>query len=374
MYTAYCLTQKEVGLKWTESGKSLLTKSALTPSPVLTYPDFALPFILDTDASGDGIGTVLSQVQRGREKVISYASKKLSKTERKYSVTRREMLAAVVFVQHYKHYLYGRRFTLKTGHGSLRWLSNFKAVNAQVARWFETLAMFKYEIQHRPGARHGNADALSRRPSDVWIDFPLNCHAPSLCCGIFQSSGWDHELLREVQREDGRIGPILRWLEQDSKRPPWKNALGYGWVTKASLGQWNQLVLKDRILYRRFESPHQTDVSFLQPVVPYCLREEVLKLGHDARTAGHLGQARTLKITQKSYYWPGYREDIELWVNSCLSCQTRKRPVGRRRQAPMQVVSVGEPMERVALDIMGPLPSSNRDNKFTVVVMDYFKK
>lgn len=127
----------------------------------------------------------MSQVQRGRERVIAYASKKLSKAERRYSVTRREMLAAVVFVQYFKHYLYGRKFRLRTDHGSLKWLSNFKNINGQIARWFETLAMYQFEIEHRPGSRHGNADALSRRPDDIKVDFPEDNLVSNICLGVF---------------------------------------------------------------------------------------------------------------------------------------------------------------------------------------------
>ena len=89
----------------------------------------------------------------------------MSKPERRYSVTRKELLAIVHFVKYFRHYLYGRPFLLRTDHGSLRWLFNFKEPGGQVARWIETLSSYDFEIQHRPGKQHGNADALSRKPS-----------------------------------------------------------------------------------------------------------------------------------------------------------------------------------------------------------------
>ena len=101
---------------------------------------------------------MLSQVQNGR------FSKAFSKQERRYCVTRRELLAVVASVKHFHHYLYGRRFIVRSDHGALRWLFKFKNPEAQIARWLENLSTYNFEIQHRAGRIHSNADALSRRP------------------------------------------------------------------------------------------------------------------------------------------------------------------------------------------------------------------
>ena len=108
-----------------------LNKKLMT-SPVLTLPHFDLDFILDTDAIGEGLEAVFSQVINGREYVITYASRALSKAERKYCATRREMLALVWAACHFRLYLYGRRFTLHTDHNSLHWLHNLKSRRAKL--------------------------------------------------------------------------------------------------------------------------------------------------------------------------------------------------------------------------------------------------
>lgn len=130
------LTEHNVAFAWTKdcqiSFDHLCHK--LTTTPILAYPDFTKPFILDTDASNSGIGAVLSQLgDDGCEHVIAYGSRLLTKPERRYCVTRRELLAVIVFTKHFRPYLLGRRFTLCTDHGSLQWLHNFKEPEGQIA-------------------------------------------------------------------------------------------------------------------------------------------------------------------------------------------------------------------------------------------------
>ena len=133
-------------------------------APFLAHPDFTKPFILDTDASSTCIGAVLSQIQDNKERVIAFASKSLSKSERKYCVTRKELLSIVTFTKYFRHYLLGRKFFIRTDHSSLRWLLNFKNPDGQMARWLEVLCSYDMDIQHRPGRKHAKADALSRLP------------------------------------------------------------------------------------------------------------------------------------------------------------------------------------------------------------------
>ncbi|GFT29869.1 retrovirus-related Pol polyprotein from transposon 297 [Trichonephila clavipes] len=126
------------------------------------------PFILDTDASNESVGAVLSQEIDGQE-FVAYWSKCLSKPERNYCVTRKELLAIVKAIEHFHHYLYGQKFLLRTDHASLTWLMNFRNTEGQVARWIQRLNEYYFDIRHRKGSSHGNADALSRRPC------PENC-------------------------------------------------------------------------------------------------------------------------------------------------------------------------------------------------------
>ena len=141
------IMEKGATFKWTETCQSSFDKlrKCLCAPPVLAFPDFSREFILDTDASDCGIGGVLSQIDaNGRERVIAYGSRTLSKLERQYCVTWRELLAVVAFTDHFRHYLLGEPFTLRTDHGFLTWLSNFKEPTGQLARWLEKLQAFNF--------------------------------------------------------------------------------------------------------------------------------------------------------------------------------------------------------------------------------------
>lgn len=79
----------------------------------------------------------------GMERVVAYASRALTKEERKYAATKKELLSMVYFTKHFKHYLLGKEFILRTDHSSLRWLHNFQGLEGQLARWVEQLAAFQ---------------------------------------------------------------------------------------------------------------------------------------------------------------------------------------------------------------------------------------
>ena len=149
-------------------------KSALCSTPVLSYPQTEGQFIIDTEASNIGIGAVLQQNQNGKVKVISYASKLLDKVQQKYSVTRKELLAIVTFLHQFRHYLLGNKFLIRTDHSALKWILSFKDPQGQLAKWLMTLSKYNFEIQHRPGSKHQNADTLSRKD----YDDPVCLHPP----------------------------------------------------------------------------------------------------------------------------------------------------------------------------------------------------
>ncbi|GFX69692.1 retrovirus-related Pol polyprotein from transposon 412 [Trichonephila clavipes] len=375
------LTESKQKFQWTKECEDsfLQLKEALTSSPILIYPQPDKPFILDTDASNESVGAVLSQEIDGQERVVAYWSKCLSKPERNYCVTRKELLAIVKAIEHFHHYLYGQKFLLRTDHASLTWLMNFRNTEGQVARWIQRLNEYYFDIRHRKGSSHGNADALSRRPC------PENCRHCSrvetkydyAIRQITTSTAtppdpWSDEKVREDQMADPDIKPLIEFMESSSNKPSWQDISAYSPTTKQYWALWNSLHLRNGVLYRKFESEDGKTFRW-QLVLPRSRIPEVLKELHGSPTGGHFGVMKTLHRVRERFCWGKVRADVEQWCKSCDACLARKGPKIRSR-GKLHRYNVGAPFERIAFDILGPLPRTASGNKYLLVVMDYFTK
>ena len=423
------LTKKNVPFQWNNKAQCAFDdlKGALCDSTVLAYPRDNSMFILDTDASDVGVGSVLSQVQDGKERVVAYASKKLNSAQQRYSVTRRELLAVVTFTHHFRHYLLGRKFLLRTDHGSLRWLFNFKDPRGQVARWLEALSQYSFDIQHRPGRNHQNADSLSRKDYegsdcahnatdaetclDCWqtkedwkefteevdnvvdlgvqLDTELNCRAvtrqqmqkeeaeqtdnqksqerPTEVTYLPNYSAKDIGIL---QREDSDLGKLHEWLDK-GKIPTRDEVNGLSPAVRKHWLNWDNIVKKGHVIYQRFILGDKRE-NF-QLLVPKVLRKTVLKMCHDDVFAGHPGVNRTLERVRRDFYWYRYKEDIRLHVSMCQVCSRTTQPVKVPR-APLQHYRAGYPLDRIGIDVMGPLKETKNGNKYVLVIGDYFTR
>jgi hypothetical protein len=406
------LTKKGVRFKWTEERQSAFEalKEKMISAPILGYPDKDADFILDTDASDCSIGAVLSQKQDGREVVISYGSRVLSKSERNYCVTRRELLAMVWFTEYYKHYLLGKKFLLRTDHGSLRWLFQFREPEGQLARWLEKLSIFQFTIEHRAGTKHGNCDAMSRIPCSGKCK---HCN-PEMVEQEINPEKKEEELFhaavrmvvneRTLLKEGGRVKQgraarirqrrkkqqntvsswerdIKSWQDQDinlqkvaswETKPSWAEVSAENTEVKYYWSRFHQLEKQNGMWkYMWKNSDAQTEVKL---IIPEIGRESILREHHNSRIAGHFGVERTYQKVKKSpYFWPKMRETVEQWCQSCDIC-ARTKPTLRKQRAPLQSYLSGATLERIAVDIMGPLCESESGNKYVMVVGDYWSK
>ena len=146
---------------------------ALCSNPVLMYPRSDREFIVATDAAtGVGVGACLKQVDDdGTERVVSYHGRRFNSAERNYTVTECELLAVIEAVKHFRPYLWGRRFRLVTDHMALKWLHTMKetvagGLSSRLTRWTLRLQEHDFEVEHKPGKDHGDADGVSRLVSD----------------------------------------------------------------------------------------------------------------------------------------------------------------------------------------------------------------
>eukprot|EP00731_Ephydatia_muelleri_P019115 Em0011g1155a len=221
-------------------------------------------------------------------------------------------------VRCFRPYLWGRRFIVRTDHNSLQWLRNFKEPQGQVARWLDILAEYDFSVQHRPGLQHSNADALSRLPCKQ--------------CGL-QTSTPPPGLPDAVKKGGSGDGAAL---------------CRKGLFVSCRLRTQNSYRTKTLICGRmganacRLFGLRKITWCLMGLVIPRTSIQAVLKEFHDTPTGGHLGLRKTL---EKEKTW-----------------------------APMQSGLVGTPMQRVAMDILGPLPVTARENKYVLVVGDYFTK
>jgi hypothetical protein len=169
------LVKKDVKFHWSDRQQAAFDnlKAELCSERVLAYPDFTQRFILTTDASKVAIAAILSQVQEGVESPIAYASRQMNRAEQNYSASEAEMLALTWATKHFRCYLYGTKFVVRTDHAALRYLHQFSDNNSRLMRWALRLAEFDFAVEHRAGTRIKHVDALSRHVQAVAADEPL---------------------------------------------------------------------------------------------------------------------------------------------------------------------------------------------------------
>ena len=250
----HALTRKNARFSWGFEQEEAFNqlKERLISAPILGMPRDEGTYYLDTDASDIGLGAVLSQIQDGDEVVSAYASRILSRAEQNYDVTRRELLAVVFGLKVYKQYLLGREFVIRTDHSALQSLRKTPEQIGQQARWQSFIEQFIFDIRHRPGTRHLNADALSRRPvvedddEDRRLRVVNSTKSDETERQLQASVG---ESMADLQQEDSDIGPILRLRLKQSSQPRPEEVLPESEAAKTLWGQWHLLVVKDYVQY-----------------------------------------------------------------------------------------------------------------------------
>ena len=223
----------------------------LSSSNVIAYPDFEQPFIVHTDASQEGLGAALYQVQDGRTRIISLASRTLTPAERNYHMHsgKLEFLALkwAVTDKFHDYLINGRDFEVVTDNNPLTYVMTSAKLHATGLRWVAALANYRFSIKYRAGKKHIDADYLSRDIAEKFRKFHENAeenlsvediglllsaasrrenevnvnlvHVNSI--GTEEAEVDEHRIgktkLREAQVADQEIGPVYQRVKEGKK-------------------------------------------------------------------------------------------------------------------------------------------------------------
>ena len=362
----HALTKKNAVFHWTPECESAFSKlkELLTTAPVLSYPVFGpqCEFILETDASGVGLGAILAQKQvDGSVHPVAYASRTLDSHERNYGISEMETLALVWAVRYFRPYLLGHHTTVYTDHAACRSLLGSARPSGKLGRWAPTIQEMDLTILHRSGKKNANADALSRNPALVVDETALVCSVEAEEDPLLMQFDQSMTEIRELQQKDPDLVSYFEYFEQGVIPTDDKAA-------RKLIMECKKYELVDGVLH--FENPSFPGRWCI--VVPKAVRPTLLKEAHAGCFAGHLSQRKIYDRLRRSYYWQGMRSDVRRYCWSCLTCTSRKG-TGRKIHPPLQPIPVGGLFHRVGVDIL-QLPQTTSGNRYVVVFVDYLTK
>ena len=392
---------KKTYIEWTDTAESAFEalKTMCVSTPILAYPNYQLPFILHTDSSTDGLGAVLYQKQDGKQRVIAYASRSVSKAESNYPAHKLEFLALKWAVcEKFHEYLYGSKpFEVYTDNNPLTYVLTSAKLDACGQRWVAKLANYNFSIKYRCGVSNTEADALSRIKWPEALSEMMNTdngcmdthvinavltgavtkssliESVSCSAGIIPTELDQNDKLSNInwmkeQRLDPNLGVIIRLIESGQlfkRKLQGKDST----ELKSFLRNKRSLKLIKDVLYRKsFSDNSTTKKTMWQLVVPKIFRERALSGCHD--DVGHQGILRTLSLLRERFYWPGMQEEATQYVMRCSRCLRRKTPP---QVAPLQPILVTQPLELVHMDYLSLEPSKgNIEN--VLVITDHFTR
>lgn len=300
-------------------------KHLFCSAPVLCHPDPSAQFVVEVDASESGVGAVLSQRSSSDQKFhpCAFFSRQLTAAEKNYDVGNRELLAVVLALKEWRHWLEGasQPFLVWSDHKNLAYLRSARRLNSRQARWALFLGRFNFTLTYRPGSRNVKPDALSRQfAPPVSADPAEDTILPSSC--VVGAAIW------EVEK-------VVQEAQVDIPTPA--------------------------------ECP--TGLLF----VPPSARSTVLQWGHNSKLACHPGIHRTLALLQQHFWWPSMTADTRRFVLACSVCARSKAshraPAGLLQPLPVP----HRPWSHIAVDFVTGLPPSE-GNSAILTVVDRFSK
>ena len=185
--------------------------------------------------------------------------------------------------------------------------------------------------------------------------------------------GWAVEDISKAQKADPEIARYLELVTYNKPKPERSSVTGSGPMGWKLFQHFENLAVQKGLLY--IVQPHKRSPSLISPrlVTPRPIRQEIFNSLHGTRLGGHLGINRSVERIQNNFFWPGLYSDTLLWCSQCPECaQSKEGPMPKK--AGLKQQPVGMPLERMAADIVGPLPMTEKGNLYILVVVDYFTK
>lgn len=338
-------TPFEFGMEQNSSFEEL--KRRLTSAETLGYFDKEAPTTVIADASPVGLGAILTQQQKEGPRIISYASRSLSDTEKRYSQTEKEALALVWACEKFHPYVYGISFELVTDHKPLEVIYGPKSRPcARIERWVLRMQPYDFKVKYKPGAKN-IADPLSRLLSKSESDSKHVAEAEEYVRFVAISATPKAMTTREVEEasaDDQELSEVRKCINGT----PWEQLKHKQYVPVSSeLCVIGQLVLRGPRI-----------------VAPVKLRPRLLSLAHE----GHLGITGTKQRLRSKVWWPGMEKDVERYCKACHGCQLVSRP---DHPEPIRSTTLPSgPWRNLAVDLLGPMPSGES----ILVVVDYYSR
>ena len=311
----------------------------MTTTPVLAFPDIHKDFILDTDASFSTIGGVLSQKDtNGRERLIAYGSHAMNAHEKGYCVTRKEFLAIYFFCNHFQHYLYGKKFLLRTDHKAITFMLNTKKpLTPQFQTWITYLSSLDMEIQYRSGDRHQNADMLSRLVCDTCVQCQL------------QHEDAKRDKIKTKTLNVVNVTDEYHWQKNNADIDKLKQEIGKGLCV--------DFVQHGGVIKR----PNG------KTWIPRVNRYTFVKAIHEL--LAHAGCEKTQRYVESGYDMDSLSDTVAKVTRSCEACQKNKVFTSRTKE-PVVAIPVGQRFEKIYIDICGPLKETLLRKKYIFAIID----